>query len=131
MATKKLTPEQFTEKAAELADKGYAAVQHFAATLEDPYPIDRTFTQMCRLAERFAAQFTHKREKIKVGSLVFWNDPAIHDYPANERKAALDRVYVVQSIDEEEAWILEVGQKVGAETQVYPSELALVHNPRS
>ena len=66
--------------------------------------------------------------KIKKGSFVFWNDPAIDDFEPKDRQPQLDRVFRVISINEEEAWIREVGGKVGSETQVPPWELALVQN---
>lgn len=66
--------------------------------------------------------------KIKKGSFVFWNDPAIDDFEPKDRQPQLDRIFRVISINEEEAWIREIGGKVGSETQVPPEELALVQN---
>lgn len=66
--------------------------------------------------------------KIKKGSFVFWNDPAIDDYEPKDRQPQLDRVFRVITINEEEAWIREIGGKVGSETQVLPEELVLVQN---
>ena len=66
--------------------------------------------------------------KIKKGSFVFWNDPAIDDFEPKDRQPQLDRVFRVISINENEAWIREIGGKVGSETQVMPEELALVQN---
>jgi hypothetical protein len=36
--------------------------------------------------------------KIKKGTKVKWNDPAIHEYPEEEREFALNRVFEVVSI---------------------------------
>ena len=66
--------------------------------------------------------------RIKKNSLVFWNDPAIDDFEPKDRQKQLDRVFRVVSINSEEAWILEVGEKVGAEIQVMPHELVPVQN---
>lgn len=66
--------------------------------------------------------------KIKKGSFVFWNDPGIDDFEPKDRQPQLDRVFRVISINEDEAWIREIGGKVGSETQVPPWELALVQN---
>jgi len=63
--------------------------------------------------------------RIQEGSAVHWNDPAISDY--EDRQAAYDRVFFVESIDwdEETAWIREDGD-VFAQTEVYLSELELI-----
>jgi hypothetical protein len=66
--------------------------------------------------------------KIKKGSFVFWNDPGIDDFEPKDRQPQLDRVFRVISINEDEAWIREIGGKVGSETQVPPWELSLVQN---
>ena len=59
--------------------------------------------------------------RIKVGARVRWNDPAICDYPAKQRKAVLAREFEVCSIDGEIILISEVGG--GTEAQVFEDEL--------
>lgn len=39
--------------------------------------------------------------KVKVGAKVKWNDPAINDYPEDERTAALNRIFTIFKVDGE------------------------------
>ena len=64
--------------------------------------------------------------QFKVGDHVRWNDPAIDEYPEEERQDILGREFVVQSISDEVALILEVGSPVGWEQEVPPRELELI-----
>lgn len=64
--------------------------------------------------------------QFKVGDHVRWNDPAIDEYPEEELHDILGREFVVQSISDDVALILEVGSPVGWEQEVPPHELELI-----
>lgn len=61
------------------------------------------------------------RHTFSVGEKVHWNDPAIREY--DDPEAAYNRVFIIDSIeDNETAWLREDGD-VFANTEVYLSEL--------
>jgi len=66
-----------------------------------------------------------KNAKIKLNDIVYWHDPAIHDFKPADRKKLAKQQYVVESISEEEAWIHDIDDPMH-EVQVLPEELELV-----
>lgn len=67
-----------------------------------------------------------KNAKIKVNDIVYWHDPAIHDFKPADRKKLAKQQYIVESISEEEAWIYDIDDPMH-EVQVLPEELELVY----
>lgn len=67
-----------------------------------------------------------KNAKIKTNDIVYWHDPAIHNFKPADRKKLAKQQYVVESISEEEAWIYDVDDPMH-EVQVLPEELELVY----
>ena len=61
---------------------------------------------------------------IKEGAKVYWNDPAINDYPQEEREDALKRVWVVEDVPPyiDSDTIISIHTK-GSTAEVYASEL--------
>lgn len=51
----------------------------------------------CELFDIFNLSF--EQHKFKIGDKVYWNDPAIDDYPDEEREMALNRRFVIVGID--------------------------------
>lgn len=59
--------------------------------------------------------------EISVGDEVYWNDPAINNLDAEERKEAWLTIWKVDSIDEENEMVsISTGH---SEAEVYPKEL--------
>lgn len=67
-----------------------------------------------------------KNAKIKTNDIVYWHDPAIHEFKPADRKKLAKQQYVVESISEEEAWIHDIDDPMH-EVQVLPEELELVY----
>lgn len=67
-----------------------------------------------------------KTAKINKNDIVYWHDPAIHDFKPADRKKLARQQYVVESIAEEEAWIYDIDDPMH-EVQVLPEELELVY----
>ena len=67
-----------------------------------------------------------KNAKIKTNDIVYWHDPAIHDFKPADRKKLAKQQYVVESISEEDAWIYDIDDPMH-EVQVLPEELELVY----
>ena len=72
-----------------------------------------------------------KYSKIKIGSKVKWNDPAIEDYDMRERKKMLNRIFKVMSIqgesnvkctEEDDIVLISDGY---SEAEVYARELVV------
>ena len=59
---------------------------------------------------------------ISLGAKVKWNDPAINEYPEDERQEAADRIFTVSSISENIAFITDGF----TEAEVYLNELELI-----
>jgi hypothetical protein len=61
--------------------------------------------------------------KFEIGDIVRWNDPAINDYPIEERKDALNREFEIIDIfgeDEDVTILISDGH---TEVEVYPFEI--------
>ena len=61
--------------------------------------------------------------EFKKGQRVYWNDPAIDDYPFEEREEALARVWVIESVDNLQGTALIVSEDECSEAEVYTDEL--------
>ena len=65
-----------------------------------------------------------------VGDKCMWNDPCIHDYPKEERKRALERVFTIVDINHEnmsndDEAIISIDDGVTF-AEVYANELSIV-----
>lgn len=67
--------------------------------------------------------------KLKIGNIVRWNDPAIMDYPVEDRESALKREFVIYDIQgEDDDSIISIKEIGGStEAEVYASELELTN----
>jgi hypothetical protein len=87
-------------------EEGYTAAV-VNGTTGDVWFIDNTLRGDKQVQEAIAEvqRNIRKYKFLKVGSSVRWNDPAINDYPAEEREAALAREFIVHDIinDDNEA----------------------------
>lgn len=63
---------------------------------------------------------------IIIGTLVKWNDPAIHDYEVGDREEQLNKVYKVIDLygyEDEEDEIALIKSEEGNEIEVFITEL--------
>jgi hypothetical protein len=71
------------------------------------------------LDDIFELDSTNDGHDFEVGDAVYWNDPAINDYPVEEREEALKRRFVVFKVEGETISISDTYTTV----EVYASEL--------
>lgn len=66
------------------------------------------------------------KKNFKIGDVVYWNDPAIDDYPIEERADLLDREFTITFVsgyDNDSIIYISDGY---TDAEVYASELELV-----
>lgn len=78
-----------------------------------------TESQWDLLADFINMYFEFDSPELKVGDTVFWNDPAIHEYPREEIYDALTRRFVVNKIENE---IISISDSY-SEVEAYANEL--------
>ena len=76
-------------------------------------------TEWDLLADFTNMYFEFDSLELKVGDTVFWNDPAIHEYPREEIYDALTRRFVVNKIENE---IISISDSY-SEVEAYANEL--------
>lgn len=74
------------------------------------------------LADFIDMYFEFDSLELKVGDTVFWNDPAIHEYPREEIYDALTRRFVVNKIENE---IISISDSY-SEVEAYANELVYI-----
>ena len=65
-----------------------------------------------------------EQELLKVGTKCKWNDPAIDDYPEEDREGILNRVFTIEEINGE---VILISDDEGTEAEVFACELELLY----